>query len=219
MKLIVSYQNQLLPPPFAYAAVMKLNVEKDQTNLVFDLEYVGREDVSVDELKAEGFSQNDNFKTTCVISKNWNPEILQIEKYDFKNDPSDDIYLHVEVNGNKLGFPKNIKAAEMLFQELMQAALESSSFEAPLELNIKIHNQTHNLKWIFADRMINIDNRESIEWSLGRTFLETIYSIDFEATKPIKKSFNNAVQLEDGWWYPLKNEQVLREISSLLKKL
>lgn len=219
MKLTLSYQNQLLPPPFAYAAVMQLDVEMNHTNVAFDLEYIDRESVSLDELKAEGFSENDNFSLSCEISQNWNSEIRQIEKYSFRNDPSEDIYLHVEINGNKLGYPQEIKKAEMLFQELMQASLESGNIEAPLALKIAIQNESHSLTWYFADRLIHIDYREGSEWSIARTFLKTIYSIDFEAIKPAKKPFSNAIQLEDGWWYPIKDDQILKEISSLLKKL
>ena len=136
MNLIISYQQQQLPAPFAYAAVMRLEIEEDADSMevAIDLSYLNRESVSESELIAEGFTNNDDLTWKGTISLRWKPDLIELSQSNFSNDPDSDTYIHVSLNSESLGFPTDVERANFLFQELLQAILEESKIEAPLSV-------------------------------------------------------------------------------------
>ncbi len=220
MNIILSFQPQQLPPPFAYAAVMNITIQKNQTSMALELTYLDRESVSPDELRAEGFTENDDFNWEGEISSSWNLDLKLLAQSAFNADPNNEIYLHVEVDNIKKGFPVEISKAEMLFQELMQAVLEKSQIEAPLHLQCSINHEMYSFEWSFANRSITAnDNILKDQWEKGRELMKLIFSLDFETMDADKKAGKYAVNPGDGCWYSLTNDRYINQLKSQIEQM
>ncbi|MEP0985185.1 hypothetical protein [Ekhidna sp.] len=204
MKITLSYQPQLLSPPYAYAAVLKFDSSGDEIETEFEIAYLNRDLISIDAIKSEGFTENDDYSWKGDFNPNWKKDIESFARLKSMEDPDAEIYLHISVNDSELGFPKEIKKADKLFQELMQAIVERDQLELPLQLDLKLDGQPVQIKWRFWERMVLVNDNQSIDWEAGRNMMELIYSINFELIKPSKKSVKNCVNLE-GVWYPIKD--------------
>ncbi|MEP1032405.1 hypothetical protein [Ekhidna sp.] len=216
MKIILSYQPQLLSPPFAYATVMQIDSTANQLKVEFNLEYLGRDTISDDELHSEGFTRTDDFSWNGEISSNWKTDSESFHQFPFDDEPNSETYLHVGVDGKEYGFPRDIERAELIFQELMQAILEKAEREAPLHLECCINDQRHQLTWTFSERVIRYNDLISDNWDTGRKLLKTIYRLDFESLTPQKKPKKNGINLGDGTWYEIRERKVLEELDKLI---
>lgn len=219
MKLTLSYQPLDLQPPFAYAAVFKIEVEERRISAQLDIEYLGREHVSEDELKAEGFTKNDDFSWKGELNIRWKKEVEFFADQDIQDDPDGHIYLHINANGKDKGFPKNEVESEMRFQELMQAVLEVSEIESPLEAKISINSAQYDLQWSFQDRQVTINHSSYNNWEAGRELMSTVFNRDFETLKPTKEAITDSINPGDGFWYPMKDTKSAKSIHSLIKQL
>ena len=219
MKLILSYQPLELHPPFAYAAVFEIEMKDEKNFSQLDIEYLGREHVSGDELKAEGFTENDDFSWSGELDNRWKKDIEFIANQDTQTDPDDHIYLHINLNGNDKGFPKHVEESEMRFQELMQAVLEASEIESPLEAEISVSGKQYALSWSFQHRKISINKSSSNNWEAGRELMKLIFNRDFDSLKTSRKATADSINPGDGFWYPIKDSQSRKKITELLNQL
>lgn len=219
MKLTLSYQPLELLPPFAYAAVFKIEVEDEAISALLDIEYLGREHVSDDELKAEGFTKNDDFSWSGELDARWKHDLVYFENQDTQSEPDEHTYLHIHVNGVDKGFPKHVGETEMRFQELMQAVLETSEIESPLEAEVLVGNIHYALQWSFQKRQISINKLSSYNWEVGRDLMSILFNRDFESLKPSKKATANTINPGDGFWYPIEDTKSINSISRLVNQL
>ncbi|WP_462249807.1 hypothetical protein [Ekhidna sp.] len=219
MNLVFSYQQQQLPPPFSYAAVMRLEfvAGAESINVEFDLTYLNRESVSESELKAEGFTNDDDLKWEGTISSRWQEDLSEISQSNFSNDPDSETYIHVSLDSKSLGFPADVAKANFLFQELLQAVLEKSNIEAPLNVVCYLDQMEYNLTWSFSDRTIDCNGTVSSDWVHCRKLLEHIYSLDFESFVPKKKKKENSISLESDVWFYLDDTNYAEELNSLIR--
>lgn len=219
MKLTLSYQTQHLPPPFAYAVVIVFNKSDNKTSVTFNLEYLDRASVSDDELRAEGFSRSDDLSWSGELNTKWSSDIESFQHFGFEEEPNDTSYLHIALDGSLLGFPKQIEQAELVFQELLQAILETAEIEAPLYSECRINNKIHKISWLFAERVVELDGKKIHNWEQGRELLKTIYSLDLESIKPQKKAPENALNPGNGSWYEVREIQVLNKLKESIETL
>ncbi|MEQ9007824.1 MAG: hypothetical protein RLP12_08070, partial [Ekhidna sp.] len=136
MVITISYQPQHLAPPFAYAAVFKFEIGSKEITAELTLEYLGRDTISLDELKAEGFTKNDDYSWRGVIDPKWKADILSFSTLQIQSEPDSEIYLHIAIEDEQKGFAKDIQSADVLFQELLQAVIEQDQIEAPLKIQL-----------------------------------------------------------------------------------
>ena len=54
MNVKVSYQTLQLPPPFAFAYTLDLTFSEDQIDISYALEFMNREDITLEEIEEEG---------------------------------------------------------------------------------------------------------------------------------------------------------------------
>ncbi|WP_436516456.1 hypothetical protein [Ekhidna sp. To15] len=219
MRITLSYQTQSIPPPYAYAAVLSINTEKNALDVNFNLEYLGRDEMSDEELKSEGFTHDDNIIWAGKLSKKWVIEVENLKHSSYNVEPDDETYLHVEIDGKELNFPKDIKQAEMLFQELMQAILEMAKIESPLSLDVRLSDQIYKLEWVFSERTIKVNNQISEDWGNGRRLLKAIYSIDYDSLNPGKKSQNVSINIGNGAWYSVADKTLAQQLKQLISNL
>ena len=216
MKITISYQTQQLPPPFAYAAVLSVDIADMSTKL--DLEYLDRDTVSDDELRAEGFTRDDDFHWVGKLNQKWKHDIEGLTKLDMDSEPDAEIYAHVDMNGKALGFPKDISHADLIFQEFLQAILEQAKIEMPLMITFHVNNEKFDLSWKFSKRELEVNNKVSENWYVGRALIKSIYSLDFDSLNHSKKSKDGSINIGDGHWYQMPAE-VVSELKSLIRSL
>ena len=216
MKIKLSFQTQDLPPPFAYAAVMQVDLDEKKTCIDFQVEYLGRESLSSEELQAEGFTRHDDFNHSAEVDSVWNEDILSLVNASYQNEPDENSYLHVEVNGDKKGFPVEIETAGVIFQELIQAVLEECKVESPLALSLIVNKEAFKVTWKFAKRIIEVNGSQSGRWSEGRTLMKMIYSQDYEGLNATSKPAQDAVSFEEGLWFETGNKKSWKNIQDIL---
>ncbi len=185
MKIDLSYQTQALPAPFAFATTITLEDISNEVNVHFEMEYLGRGELSIEEVLSEGYSENDDYQWSGKLGNNWCDVMAEIDSLSYKAAPSANSYLHVLVNEQEKGFPTQDQ--ELLIQELIQAVFEASNKEAPLR--IELINETNEclaLAWIFASRTFSINNQE-FDWTKGKLIMNSLFSLDMENSLSLKK--------------------------------
>ncbi|NQZ75677.1 MAG: hypothetical protein HRT61_06130 [Ekhidna sp.] len=202
MTLTISYQTQHLPPPQAYAAVMEIDVTNEIIEANLSIEYINRDSLTLDEIIAEGYTKDDNYQWKGTLSSAWSDDIFELASLNQGKEPHSEIYLHLSKEQNQGGFPKDIKKADHIFHEILQAILETDSIEKPLTLKMKLNEEIETFHWKFSTREFIRNDRQFNDWSLGRKFMNLVFSLNFEQLKPIKKPQNGTVEIE-GLWYPL----------------
>lgn len=230
MILSISYQTLTTPPPFALGYTFKLTFEK--TLLVeFELEYLNREEVTQEELEAEGFTENDSFNWTGELGKAWlnrvqnkiGPEKLA----DISSEMDTWLFFRLERDQETTqGHPVNQAEWEFILQELMQAVFEKAGREAPFSLSLlhidgqgkKLHTFTGKFETLSA----SIDGKE-VAWEKLTALMGAIYAFDAEE-KVEKNPKKSGIWLDtDGSGYfqqliqgsnkKIKIEEILRLIS------
>ncbi|WP_420319104.1 hypothetical protein [Ekhidna sp.] len=218
MKAKISYQPLDLSAPYAYAAVMDIELKDEGVLIQLEVEYVGRDSMSIQALKDLGFTENDDYSWKGIIDENWKEDILSFFEMKLALDSDNEIYLHIS-RDTISGFPVEINRADALFHELLQAILEKDNLEAPLEISLQKNGTKYLLKWVFSERTFSAQNDdsnpESLEWETGRELMKTIYSIDFETQNPLKKAKGDCFSSDGDLWYPL-SKSVVKKLNQLL---
>ncbi|MEO9872665.1 MAG: hypothetical protein ABJF63_19440, partial [Ekhidna sp.] len=155
MNIKLSYQPQQLPPPFAYAAVMEFESAENKLFLNLDLKYLEREELTDDELRAEGFTRNDDLIWKGEVNTRWLEDIKLLGEMKMSSEPNNENYLHIEKDDLILGFPSNIILANALFQELLQVVLEIAGIESPLKVVFVLEGITYEIIWKLSEERVN----------------------------------------------------------------
>ncbi|SNS71285.1 hypothetical protein SAMN05421640_0957 [Ekhidna lutea] len=217
MNIVLSYQPQHLPPPYAYAAVLEITIS-DEIEAQFSLEYLGRSEIPEDELRAEGFSYDDRMNWEGTLHQNWKDDIVSFSRTQLKKQP-DETYLHISVDGKDDGFPQDINAIDMLFQELMQAVLETAKVESPLVLKLQDESKSFEIAWHFSNRTIKIDHRISNKWNNGRKLLKQAYQLDYDHMKYHKKAKPHTVNPGGDQWFLVEDHTTFNSLISSINTL
>jgi hypothetical protein len=207
VKIKVSYETLLLPPPFAFGHTLDMHIENDKMTVAYELEYLSRDTIDQEEIESEGYSMDDNFKWEGTLDKVWSDEFKALLK-DIELEPNnsnENIWMHfkIEENGTeKSGLAKDVDFWDFKTQELIQAIYEKSGQELPLNV-VLIHKEgekstKYEVKGQFEHRK-SLINDKPIAWKEMQEFVEKIFSLEFE-TEPVKKP------KKDGLWVDISNE-------------
>jgi hypothetical protein len=125
-----------LPPPYCYYFHLVGRVVQGAPQVTFDWVYTHREDLSEEEITAEGFTGDDDYHWQGALHEAW---LLQLEKNVAKTQavahPDEEgTYLHVTAEAVQRvlfrGHPRNLTEWEYFLQELVQAIYETAGKEA-----------------------------------------------------------------------------------------
>ncbi len=187
MTLSISFQTLTTPPPFAFGYTFKLTFE-ERLLVGFELEYLNREDVTQEELEAEGFTENDNFSWAGELGKPWldrlQSKIGAVKLVDISKEVDSWLFMRIEQDQKTIqGHPVDPMEWEFILQELMQAVLEKAGREAPFSLNL-LHVSDQNKKLYtltgsFETLKATI-NGKSVEWEALTTLMQIIYAFDVD---------------------------------------
>lgn len=208
--LTVKFQtSDLIPAPYAYAIQLELKADKDLTYQI-DLEYLGREDLTEDEIYEEGFTPNDNLNFSGKLPKQWVKELehllskTQLIQKDHLEE-NEDLWI-IEKDGKSL-YPKNINQWAEFLEQIRQAILEDQEIERPLEIKVVNDLKESALKASFKSLSLTIhkENKvENLQWSQLLSVLKNIYSGDADysnASKKLKAGKGIYINFGDGFWF------------------
>lgn len=208
MKIELSYQTHHLPAPYAFSAVFHIQLKESRVSVDFHQTYLGRDDVSEEEILAEGFSLEDDFSWTGTLGSNWTRPIKAVVQSNKLDQPNEDFYLHVS-SEEANGYPD--LASDLIIQELLQAVLEAALREAPLFVHFFEKKLKTHISWEFSNRKVLINNKEW-NWDESYELMKILYSFDFEELKPSKKPVNQSVSFDEKKWFVLNKETSLWKV-------
>lgn len=205
--------SDLIPAPYAHAIELDLSENKKGLAYKFELEYIGREEISIDDIVNEGFSPEDDIQLTGNLPEAWLEElkvlIKKTEKVEKEELEESEEFWQLTI-GETSFYPKNSQQWKFFLEQIHQAILEESGFEKPLEIQIievgdsAIKNV--NFEASFANRTFTISGKNKQPWKELDYFLRDIYSGDFDyetASTKQKKSKGIYLNFGDEYWFEL----------------
>lgn len=218
-KIHIEYDSGPIPPPFCH----RFHIEIEDKMLVkLDLQYYDRDEISIEEIYDEGFTENDDFKWEGKLPDLWWDETLaKVNNSNWKKGTglqADGSVFYIKRTDNAsytLLQPADCKNWLTFAQEIIQAVFEKSQKEAPLYINfIDQHGHQTDLSFSFAHRHIEIkgiNNRSiSMNWRDGQKLLKYIFTEDYypeEGSDKRPKGKGNYISPGDGLWYLLTPEK------------
>ncbi|MGK0138772.1 MAG: hypothetical protein ACI9DJ_002228 [Algoriphagus sp.] len=215
--------SDLVPPPYAHAIEVHLNLLDDGLEIDFELTYLDRDGLDPEEIVEEGFSDNDDLKWTGTLNKDWlayaNELISSIDLIKKKELRSGEDFWHIET-GNRKGYPLENHLTSIFIQEIQQAAFEAAGREATLNIKIerlsKENNVSHTFNASFKERTYSENkNGEKIKhsWNDLNTFLQDVFSGEFRPEQASKRSPNKSglfLNIGDDLWYELGKSYLIQ---------
>ena len=218
----IKYQTaENLSPPFAHAIELSGEIEQNkELSLSFELTYLGREQLSEEEITDEGFSMNDDFSWKGTLPDVWKDILfgnlkstkpLRIQGLE----PHQDFW-QIEFESRPF-YPSNADKLFYLIEEIQQAVFEKAERELPLNLTF-FKNQADDIKEVnikasFVERRLEIIRKNPDEtiskiselpWEELNFILKNTYSGDFLAELAFAKRPSHKgtfVNIGDDLWY------------------
>ncbi|MEO9474545.1 MAG: hypothetical protein ABJG41_03400 [Cyclobacteriaceae bacterium] len=226
MRVKISYQTLLIPPPFAFGYTLDLNINDDETEIEFEMEYLNRDTITEDEITNEGFTTDDDFKWTGKLDKVWSERLAEIEHVELeRNSNNEEIWMHLQVESqetNRSGHVLNVDEWDFKIQELIQAIYEKSKRELPLSVNLAIVKDS-NLKEVkvlgYFETLTSEVNGKPLSWKKMQEAMAPVFSAEIEE-EGTKKPTTPGIWIDlegDGLYYHLKlNSKSINLISDIL---
>ncbi len=206
----------LVPAPFAFAIQLDLSTIGQSLDYIFDLEYLDRDQLALEEIQEEGFTGEDNLKLTGSLPTAWKEEyeklLLRTEASNKTELEEEEEYWEVSTGGKSF-YPKNhVKWADFL-EQIRQAILENSNIESPLTIEVlQVSGETKTTTSIigsFKNRGLQIKTGttvKNLKWQDLERLLSDFYTADFkyELAKD-KPGSHEALYLNfgDEYWFEL----------------
>ncbi len=191
-----------LPPPYCYYFHLVGRVVEGAPQVTFDWVYTHREDLSEEEITAEGFTADDDYHWQGTLHQVW---LQQLEKNVVKTQAlthpdENDPYLHItaETPHRVLfrGHPRNLTEWEYFLQELVQAIYETSGKEAALRLRFRKVGPDGKAAEVsvvisFRDRSVTRNGPGKVPaptWEAMPGELQSIYALEYDAEAALPKA-------------------------------
>lgn len=213
MKVKISYQTLILPPPFAFGYTLDLDIGQDKVKVKYALEYLNRETITKEEIEEEGFTDADDFNWEGTLGKAWSEEmksLKDIELIETSNDENIWMHFKIEIDGTeRSGLTSDAELWDFRIQELIQAIYEKEKMELPLMVKLmhlkggKLVNYV--VEGAFESLTARINHR-SVSWRSMQEAMSVVFSAELEpdgTKKPIK----------DGIWIFLDEEKAFFRLS------
>lgn len=218
----IHYQTLALPPPYAYTYRLRIELTASALDVNLDRQYTGRDELSEDEIWAEGYTPNDDFQWKGNLPSEWSAPLRSLLKQtrwlSAETASIEDTLITFTIINTKNqidnGIPHNLSEWDYLLQELIQGIYEVSERELPLRiryLEIKKNRRTEaTLEAQFARRRFTVtipdDNRSpsrDLPWSTLRPLLSAMYVPDYhtdQAQSELPQQLGRYIHPGDAWY-------------------
>lgn len=201
----IAFKTIEIPAPFAHEYRLKLEVDQ-AIKASYQITYLGREDLSEEEIALEGFTGDDDFEWSGVIDASWKPIIQSLLAVHSADHEQSNEFSQTELTltGTQDGHQTTMvfydyEELEYKIQEIVQALFETSKREAPLKLyfkSVEAKLKSHfQVEVSFATRTCHVtkDNQphRQLKWKEGKYLMSLIYQPDYllDPVKPNKPGF------------------------------
>lgn len=215
----------IIPPPYAHQYTLRGAVNRTGgLDVVFNIHYVDRDELTEEEILAEGFTLSDDFHWEGGLHPAWQEEVQKLVSKTILNkttratdDSENRIVLNVERAGEEpqQGKPRNREAWEYAGQELIQAIYETAQVEAPLKLiylkRMKDKSVQLEMNVFFSKRTVktrmqvgSMEKTKNLRWDDLNPILRMIYAGEFLVEKAVEREPKHPGQFlnpGDGLWY------------------
>lgn len=212
-KITLSNDFDDLPPPYCYRYKMDIELAKEAL-INFSVEYYGREELDLDEIEAEGFSENDDFRWKGALPLHWKEELERQLGATVEGKSKSGAGILVFRQGKPQDRkPDSTRDFEYFVQELIQAIYEVSGRQNSLTIKMLYNSpdkrvEQYELFVSFYERkavLVGPDkSKKEVEWTKTQKTLETLFQYDLEPvsdTPPKKEGF--FIDSGDNFWYRL----------------
>lgn len=232
------YDATELPPPYAHFLKVSGSVLEDAVLVNTEFHYTDREELSEEDILAEGFSDDDDFTWSGELPIIWKSVLDTLPSLP-KSDKWDSIAtISIEVIDKFQGSQviRNDNRYYYFLQELLQASLEKSGREKPLEINYSCvqkgdieHTNQYTFFFSFTDRVAKFSVSKGskvimVDWELAQTLLKKIFMLDYlqeladESLPPVEGDY---IDPGDSLWYKFNHAAVnpgKKDVSKSLKE-
>jgi hypothetical protein len=221
VRLEIDLNSEMVPPPYSHTIELKIKIEPNFLNVVYDLVYTQREDLTEDEIFEEGFTIEDDYHYKGEISKAWEKPLKELyskSKWAVNKkliEENGGIQLLAKDKSSQIrrSVPINQSEWQIFTQEIIQAIYETNQTEAPLTIRyLMIRNNEKSLHTItakFSLRKIDFDtNGKKIDmpWEEVKMLLADVYLPDYDYDQAQEKQpqkNGEFIDCGDGWWHEL----------------
>lgn len=215
-KITITEDLNHLPPPYCYRYTIEIK-STDELHIDFDIVYYDREELDPEEIEAEGFSVNDDFRWNGKLPAVWRGEVER-QLTNLKEGPAKKgARVKIVQDGKPIErSPGDSKQLEYFTQELIQAVYEASGKQESLLIRAIYNEEGNSDNYAFSISFFNRSavlthngkTKNAIPWQKAQKMLEQLFSYDFDpfaATdkKPGKKGV--FVDAGEGYWYEAGN--------------
>jgi hypothetical protein len=215
----IQYQtSDITPPPFSKSIEVNFIQKSEGLWMEYNLEFLGRENISIEEIENEGFTQNDNLTWEGMLPNSWAAELNFILTKTTNSGKSeideDEEYYLVEMKSAAFS-PKNKDQIQYFLEEINQAVLEKIEVESKLKItflkNSKQNQSSVEVNCSFFERNLTIistrfdqKTEKELAWHQSKSILSEIFDADFnpeaaDLKKPSREGI--FINIGDDNWY------------------
>ncbi|MHA7128134.1 hypothetical protein [Algoriphagus namhaensis] len=216
--LEIEYDSGSIPPPFSH--VYRLLLDWSQGVLSADLvmHYTDREELSEEEILAEGFTPNDDYSAKLDLNPIWTEPIfdkLRETKWNSRQLQDEGISLALveKSSTSQPKVPVDQEGWKLLAQDLIQAIYETSKKEAPLTIQFRVVTNEISVDGAitvhFSDREVILDKageKEKLNWDYSIQLMKLVFTPDYNyeiAREEAGKKRGIYIECGDGFWHTL----------------
>lgn len=227
-KIIINYETRNIPAPFAHQYQLDIEL-KDKIKASYEVRYLGRDEISEEEILEEGFSLNDDFTWEGEIDPSWREVILSLAdepQENAKKEPNEFTQTIVRISsksdeGEKSRNFYDNDDIEYQIQEIVQALFENSGRELPLKVRFfqksKGSQSEYEVTVSFAKRestlIKNNSEKSTLSWEDTRSFMSLIYQPDYLLDSTKLKKNGLYISFEENYWYSIEEIEENEKLS------
>jgi len=229
-KIKIEFKTHEVPAPFAHQYSLTLTID-EEIKAAYEIKYLGREDIAIEEILAEGFSEEDDFEWKGIIDASWKESILSLSQTKSQKDLSE----FNEFTQTELIISRNDESETHRFydheeleynvQEIVQALFETSKKESPLHIYLlKGQDQKkYEFKLSFAKRSCTISQKgktiKQMTWENGKSFLSLVYQPAYQLN-PSKPTKNGVfISFDENEWYSVNKIEEVEDLIGFESRL
>lgn len=213
--LHIKYQtSDLVPPPYAHSIELAAKwTDQELPQIDFQLTYLGREELTDEEIAEEGFTGEDDIQLQVQLTEVWQHELQRMMKFKEANPKThleeQEDYWEIQWENEAPFYPTQAPLWAAFLQEIQQAILEVGGWERPLHILLnRSGNEVYHIHASFAQRSLWYEHpnepQQNLPWNKLNGLLREVYSGEFiyeEATQQIPSKSGMYISLGDDWWF------------------
>ncbi|GAA0880987.1 hypothetical protein GCM10009119_39570 [Algoriphagus jejuensis] len=216
--LVLEYDSGIIPPPYSHVFRLALDWSKGDLDVVLDLHYTDREDLTQEEILDEGFTLNDDYSHKGPLNSIWITPLLQLfnkTKWSNKDIDEGGITVTALEKGKNEGvkIPGNQEAWQLMAQDLIQAIYETVKKEAPLQVHYRLVESDTisdcSITVHFSNREVIFEKSgtsRKINWDYTIQLMKIVFTPDYHyeiAKEEAGKKRGAYIECGDGYWHEL----------------